>query len=234
MCKFVANNKYFIFYVNRDSQYAGARFTAAIAPLGLISGTSRKGICWDNAVSESYFATFKAEEITKGTPESKADIDLFRVSRATRERGGRACRYRQPHSRHLQATANAPVTGLLVSRQLCAETTARGLTGLTHSRSRFPESRGNFSHTRTAARRYGVSQVCRDGGIRAPFSCRRGMRGAFSQEGEADACRVQRETARGEGHQGRTPRVFRRQLPGHCCVVSACRQPAMARSSGAP
>ncbi|MGC8520169.1 MAG: integrase core domain-containing protein, partial [Steroidobacteraceae bacterium] len=33
--------------------------------LGMVASMSRKGNCWDNAVSESFFATLKTEEATE-------------------------------------------------------------------------------------------------------------------------------------------------------------------------
>lgn len=53
-----------IFHSDRGSQYASAKFAQVITPLGFIPSMSRKGNCWDNAVSESFFATLKTEEVT--------------------------------------------------------------------------------------------------------------------------------------------------------------------------
>lgn len=54
-----------IFHSDRGSQYASAKFAQTIASLGFIPSMSRKGNCWDNAVSESFFATLKTEEVTQ-------------------------------------------------------------------------------------------------------------------------------------------------------------------------
>lgn len=53
-----------LFHSDRGSQYAGAGFGKMISALGFIPSMSRKGNCWDNAVAESFFATFKNEEAT--------------------------------------------------------------------------------------------------------------------------------------------------------------------------
>ena len=51
-----------LFHSDRGSQYASDDFRDAIGALGMVASMSRKGNFWDNAVSESFFATLKAEE----------------------------------------------------------------------------------------------------------------------------------------------------------------------------
>jgi putative transposase len=46
---------------DRGSQYASYEYQQLLAAHGLLSSMSRKGNCWDNAVAESFFATFKLE-----------------------------------------------------------------------------------------------------------------------------------------------------------------------------
>ena len=48
-----------LFHSARGSHYACDDFREA---LGMVASMSRKGNCWDNAVSESFFATLKTEE----------------------------------------------------------------------------------------------------------------------------------------------------------------------------
>lgn len=48
---------------DRGSQYASSDYRRALADYGFKSSMSRKGNCWDNAVSESFFATLKVELI---------------------------------------------------------------------------------------------------------------------------------------------------------------------------
>ena len=43
------------------TQYTSKDFAALAAELGVTLSLGRKGECWDNAVSESWFATFKNE-----------------------------------------------------------------------------------------------------------------------------------------------------------------------------
>jgi transposase InsO family protein len=46
---------------DRGSQYASEDFRALLTAHGLEASMSRRGNCWDNAVTESFFATFKVE-----------------------------------------------------------------------------------------------------------------------------------------------------------------------------
>jgi transposase InsO family protein len=50
-------------HTDRGSQYCAHSFRKIIADQGLIQSMSRKGNCWDNAVAESFFATFKKTSI---------------------------------------------------------------------------------------------------------------------------------------------------------------------------
>ena len=50
-----------IFHSDRGSQYASHLFQEALSAFGIIPSMSRKGDCWDNAPTESFFATFKKE-----------------------------------------------------------------------------------------------------------------------------------------------------------------------------
>lgn len=48
-------------HTDRGSPYASDDYRAALARLGIVQSMSRTGDCWDNAVSESFFATLRAE-----------------------------------------------------------------------------------------------------------------------------------------------------------------------------
>jgi len=50
-----------LYHSDRGSQYAGHGFQRQLAHSGTQSSMSRAGNCYDNAVSESFFGTFKAE-----------------------------------------------------------------------------------------------------------------------------------------------------------------------------
>ena len=51
----------FIWHTDRGSQYASSSHRALLKNYGVIQSMSRKGNCWDNSVSESFFPTLKTE-----------------------------------------------------------------------------------------------------------------------------------------------------------------------------
>ena len=50
-----------LFHSDRGSQYASERVLSLLAGNGVRASMSRRGNCWDNAVSESFFSTLKRE-----------------------------------------------------------------------------------------------------------------------------------------------------------------------------
>ena len=50
-----------IFHSDRDTQYASAQVTAFAIKNGITRSMGLTGICWDNAMAESFFATLKTE-----------------------------------------------------------------------------------------------------------------------------------------------------------------------------
>lgn len=52
-----------IFHSDRGCQYTAAMFRARLSQFGLIQSMSAKGHCYDNAVAESFFASFKNEAL---------------------------------------------------------------------------------------------------------------------------------------------------------------------------
>jgi transposase InsO family protein len=50
-----------VHHSDRGSQYASASYRALLALHGIECSMSRKGDCWDNAVMESFFGTYKQE-----------------------------------------------------------------------------------------------------------------------------------------------------------------------------
>lgn len=55
--------KNLIWHTDRGSQYASRSHRNILRQHGIIQSMSRKGNCWDNAVSESFFGTLKTELI---------------------------------------------------------------------------------------------------------------------------------------------------------------------------
>ncbi len=50
-----------IFHSDRGSQYTSAAFQAQCAELAVTQSMGATGVCWDNAVAESFFATLKSD-----------------------------------------------------------------------------------------------------------------------------------------------------------------------------
>jgi putative transposase len=50
-----------VHHTDRGSPYASDDYRAALKAVGAVASMSRRGDCWDNAVSESFFATLRAE-----------------------------------------------------------------------------------------------------------------------------------------------------------------------------
>lgn len=50
-----------IFHSDQGTQYASAQITAFAAANGITRSMGLTGICWDNAMAESFFATLKTE-----------------------------------------------------------------------------------------------------------------------------------------------------------------------------
>ena len=61
---------------DRGTQYASTLYRDALAELDIVCSMSRKGNCWDNAVSESFFSTIKHELIHRHDWGSRAAASL--------------------------------------------------------------------------------------------------------------------------------------------------------------
>ena len=59
---------------DRGSQYASHVFQAKLAEYGMICSMSRKGDCWDNAPTESWFGSFKNERVYGERFEAREEI----------------------------------------------------------------------------------------------------------------------------------------------------------------
>jgi transposase InsO family protein len=55
-----------IFHADRGSQYTSGDFRRLLAANHITQSLSRRGQCWDNAVAESWFATYKTELVNRG------------------------------------------------------------------------------------------------------------------------------------------------------------------------
>jgi transposase InsO family protein len=68
-----------IHHSDRGSQYASGVFQARLAEYGMVCSMSRKGNCWDNAPTESFFNSLKNERVhgTRYLTRDAAIADLF-------------------------------------------------------------------------------------------------------------------------------------------------------------
>jgi len=62
-----------LWHTDRGSQYASDSHRALLKQYGICQSMSRKGNCWDNAVSESFFHTLKTELIHLETYQTRAE-----------------------------------------------------------------------------------------------------------------------------------------------------------------
>ncbi len=68
-----------IHHSDRGSPYAGHAFQARLEKYGMVCSMSRKGHCWDNAPTESFFNRLKNERVhgTRYSTQATAEADLF-------------------------------------------------------------------------------------------------------------------------------------------------------------
>ena len=68
-----------IFHSDRGSQYASGTFQDKLDEFGMLCSMSRKGNCWDNAPTESFFNSLKNERVhgTNYVTHDEARADLF-------------------------------------------------------------------------------------------------------------------------------------------------------------
>lgn len=68
-----------LWHTDRGSQYASDSHRALLQQHGIIQSMSRKGNCWDNSVSESFFHTLKTELVHHQRYQTRAEAkqDIF-------------------------------------------------------------------------------------------------------------------------------------------------------------
>jgi transposase InsO family protein len=90
-----------IMHSDRGTQYTSAEYQATLAELGLRHSLGRTGVCWDNALAESFFASLKNERVHHMVypTRKKAAEDIARWIELhyNRRRLHSALGYRTPH-----------------------------------------------------------------------------------------------------------------------------------------
>jgi len=70
-----------IFHSDRGSNYTSTEFAATVAELGMRQSMGRTGICYDNAMAESFFGTLKSERVSRTVyptrQHARADITRY-------------------------------------------------------------------------------------------------------------------------------------------------------------
>jgi len=93
-----------IFHSDRGSVYTSAVYRAFVGRLGMRSSMGRTGVCWDNALAESFFSALKNERVhrtvyaTKG--QAKRDVILYIEGFYNNRRRHSALGYRRPNDVH--------------------------------------------------------------------------------------------------------------------------------------
>jgi putative transposase len=66
-----------VVHSDQGSQYASQEFRRMLERDGCIQSMSRKGNCWDNAVSESFFGSLKSEHVYRHTFKTRKEAELM-------------------------------------------------------------------------------------------------------------------------------------------------------------
>jgi putative transposase len=81
-----------VFHADRGTQYTSRQIAELCAGLGLLQSVGRTGVCWDNAATESFWSTLKAEFYNRRSWPTKAEARLA-VGRWIEERYNRRRRH---------------------------------------------------------------------------------------------------------------------------------------------
>jgi putative transposase len=89
-----------IFHSDRGSNYTSERFAATLAKLNLRQSVGQTGVCWDNALAESFFAALKNERVHRTVyptrEHARRDIVRYIEFRYNTKRRHSALGYRTP------------------------------------------------------------------------------------------------------------------------------------------
>jgi transposase InsO family protein len=93
-----------IFHSDRGSNYTSSSFSAALAEHGARQSVGRTGICYDNAMAESFFGTLKNERVHRTVyptrERARADIAQYIELRYNSRRIHSGLGYRTPQEVH--------------------------------------------------------------------------------------------------------------------------------------
>lgn len=93
-----------IWHSDRGSVYTSADFRALVASLGMRSSMGRTGVCWDNSMAESFFASLKNERVYRTVYATKAqarrDVIAYIEGFYNSRRRHSALGYQRPNEVH--------------------------------------------------------------------------------------------------------------------------------------
>ena len=102
-----------IVHSDRGSQYASAEYQQLLNQHGFICSMSRKGNCWDNAVTERFFLNLKMERVWQkryaNHAEAQRDIVNYIVGFYNTERLHSTLGYLSPAAFELKMLENTPL-----------------------------------------------------------------------------------------------------------------------------
>ncbi|WP_177244833.1 integrase core domain-containing protein, partial [Streptomyces sp. yr375] len=95
-----------IFHSDRGSNYMSAEFGKTLDRFGLRRSSGRTGICFDNAMAESFFGALKNERVSRVTyltrEAARQDITRYIEFWYNRKRLHSAVGYRPPYEVHAE------------------------------------------------------------------------------------------------------------------------------------
>jgi len=93
-----------IWHSDRGSVCTSAEFRALVTSLGMRSSMGRTGVCWDNAMAESFFSALKNERVYRTIYATKAqarrDVIAYIEGFYNSRRRHSALDYRRPNEVH--------------------------------------------------------------------------------------------------------------------------------------
>lgn len=93
-----------IFHSDRGSVYTSAEYRTVVSSLGMRSSMGRTGVCWDNALAESFFSALKNERVHRTAyptkQRAKRDVIAYIEGFYNDRRRHSALGYRRPNEIH--------------------------------------------------------------------------------------------------------------------------------------
>ena len=100
-----------VFHSDRGSVYTSADYRRLVKDLGMRSSMGRTGVCWDNAMAESFFSALKNERVYRTVYATKAqarrDVIAYIEGFYNSRRRHSALGYRRPNEVHYGYTQSA-------------------------------------------------------------------------------------------------------------------------------